>query len=99
MYEKSWNLVLSSTEIEIGEEKCGSTSDSDCCNQIFVLKQLCGKTKEKKQVTYLALMDLEEAYGRVDRKAQRYKGKTPGYRLFNRYKWRHESIRYDLAYF
>ena len=37
-------------------------SDRRCADQIFVMRQLCEKMKEDKNVAFLAFMDLEKAY-------------------------------------
>ena len=61
--------VMENTEGQIGEEQCGFRKGRSCADQIFALRQLCEKMFEKKKRVYLAFMDLEKAYDRVDRSA------------------------------
>lgn len=48
-----------------GSFRCGRS----CVDQIFAVRQLCEKTIGKGKVVYMAFMDLEKAYDRVDREA------------------------------
>ena len=40
-----------------------------CVNQIFTLKQIDEKAREKKRRVYVGFIDLEKAYDRVNREA------------------------------
>ena len=40
-----------------------------CLDQIFTLKQIGKKSREKKRRVYVTFMDLEKAYDRVNREA------------------------------
>ena len=40
-----------------------------CVNQIFTLKQIYEKAREKKRRVYVGFIDLEKAYDRVNREA------------------------------
>ena len=57
------------TEGMIGEEQCGFRSGRGCVDQVFVMKQMsenfCGKNKS----LFVAYMDLEKAYDKIDRDA------------------------------
>jgi hypothetical protein len=57
------------TEELIGEEQCAFRSGRGCIDQIFTLKQMSEKMKGKKKKLYLAFMDLQQAYDRVNREA------------------------------
>ena len=46
---------------EVAEEKRGFRSDRGCIDQIFVLKHLVGKYREKREDLRVALMGLEKA--------------------------------------
>ena len=61
--------VIENSEGQIGQEQSGFRKGRSCADRIFVLKQICKKTKEKKKRVYVTFMDLEKAYDRVDRDA------------------------------
>ena len=61
--------VHSLTERLIGEEQCGFRSGRGCVDQVFVMKQMSEKFVVKNKCLYVAYMDLEKAYDRVDRDA------------------------------
>ena len=63
------NRVIKDTESQIGEEQCGFRKGRGCVDQIFAVKNLCEKYLEKEKELYIAFMDLEKAYDRVDREA------------------------------
>ena len=47
----------------------GFRSSRWCVDQIFTVKQISEKAYEKKRRVYVGFMDLEKAYGRVNREA------------------------------
>ena len=55
------------TEGLIGEEQCGFRSGRGCVDQMFVMKQMNEKFVDKDKSLYVAFMDLEKAYSRVDK--------------------------------
>src|SRR5215469_12641453 len=57
------------TEGLVGEEQSGFRKGRGCIDQIFAIKCLCEKFREKGRDVYIAFMDLEKAYDRVDREA------------------------------
>ena len=57
------------TEGMIGEEHCGFRSGRGCVDQVFVMKQMSEKFYGKNKSLFVAYMDLEKAYGRIDRDA------------------------------
>jgi hypothetical protein len=57
------------TEGLIGEEQGAFRSGRGCVDQIFTLKQMIEKMREKKNKLYLGFMDLQQAYDRVNREA------------------------------
>ena len=61
--------VIENSEEQVGEEQSGFRKGRSCADQIFVLRQVCEKMREKKKRVYVAFMDLEKAYDRVDRDA------------------------------
>ena len=61
--------VRSLTERLIGEEQCGFRSGRGCVDQVFVMKQMSEKFVDKNKSLYVAYMDLEKDYDRVDREA------------------------------
>ena len=61
--------VIENSEGQIGEEQSGFRKGRSCADQIFVLRQVCEKMKEKKKRVFVAFMDLEKAYDRVEREA------------------------------
>ena len=52
-----------------GEEQCGFRSGRGCVDQVFVMKQMSEKFVDKSKCLYVAFLDLEKAYDRVDRDA------------------------------
>ena len=61
--------VHSLTERLTGEEQCGFRPGRGCVDQVFVKKQMSEKFVDKNKSLYVAYMDLEKAYDRVDREA------------------------------
>ena len=59
--------IRSLTDGLIGEEHCGFRSGRGCVDQVFVMKQMSEKFVDKDKSLYVAYMDLEKAYHRVDR--------------------------------
>ena len=53
----------------IGEEQCGFRSGRGCVDQVFVMKQMSEKLVDKNESLYVACMDFEKTYDRVDRDA------------------------------
>ena len=54
------------TEGLIGEEQCGFRRGRGCVDQVFVMKQMSEKFICKNRELYVAFMDLEKAYDRID---------------------------------
>src|SRR5215469_10087545 len=61
--------VRALTDNLIREEQGGFRKGRGCLDQVFVVKSLCEKFREKGREVYMAFMDLEKAYDRVDREA------------------------------
>ena len=61
--------VRALTEGRMGEEQCGFRRGRGCVDQIYVMKQMSEKYWERNKSLYVAYMDLEKAYDRVDREA------------------------------
>ena len=61
--------VCSITEGLIREEQCGFRFGNECVDQVFVMKQMSEKFFDKDKSLYVAYMDLEKAYDRIDREA------------------------------
>ena len=59
--------VRALTEGMIGDEQCGFRSGRGCVDQVFVMKQMSEKFCGKNKRLYVAYMDLEKAYDRIDR--------------------------------
>src|SRR5678815_3305278 len=57
------------TEGLIGEEQGAFRSSRGCVDQIFTLKQMIEKMREKKNKLYLGFMDFQQAYDRVNKDA------------------------------
>ena len=57
------------TDGQLGEEQCGFRRGRGCVDQIFTVKNVCEKYLEKGKELYVAFMDLEKAYDRIDREA------------------------------
>ena len=51
------------------EEQGGFRSGKECIDQIFVLKQLVEKYREKRKELHIVFIDLEKAYDKVYREA------------------------------
>src|SRR5215469_2667489 len=54
--------VRALTDNLIGEEQGGFRKGRGCLDQVFVVKSLCEKFKEKGREVYMAFMNLEKAY-------------------------------------
>src|SRR5215469_17850065 len=61
--------VKNITESLVGEEQGGFRKDRGCVDQVFAVKGLCEKYREKGREVYLGFMDLEKACDRIDREA------------------------------
>ena len=61
------NRVTEITKEQVAEEQGGFRSGRGCKDQIFVLKQLVEKYREKRKEFHVAFMDLEKAYDKVCR--------------------------------
>ena len=61
--------VRSMTEGLIGEEQCGFRSGRGCVDQVFVMKQMSEKFVNKNKNLYVAYMDLEKTFDRIDKDA------------------------------
>ena len=59
--------MIESTKEQVEEEQRGFRSGRGCIDQIFVLKQLVEKYREKRKELHVAFMDLEKAYDKVCR--------------------------------
>ena len=57
------------TENMVGEEQCGFRNGRGCIDQVYVLRQLAERFESKGKDMYVAYMDLEKAYDRIDRSA------------------------------
>ena len=57
------------TEGFIGDEQGGFRAGRGCVIQIFILKQIDEKAREKKRRVYVGFMDLGKAYYKVNREA------------------------------
>ena len=53
----------------IDDEHGGFRTGKGCVDQIFTLKQIGEKTREKKRRVYVGFIDLEKVYDRVSRKS------------------------------
>ena len=49
------------------DEEGGFRAQRGCVDQIFILKQIGEKAREKKRRVYVSFIDLENAYNRVNR--------------------------------
>ena len=61
------NRMIGSTKELVPEEHRGSRPGRGCIDQIFVLKQLVKKYREKRKELHAAFMGLEKAYDKVCR--------------------------------
>ena len=53
----------------IDDEQVGFRAGKGCVDQIFTLKQIGEKAREKKRNVYMGFIDLEKAYDRVNMEA------------------------------
>ena len=53
----------------IDDDQGGFRAGKGCVDQIFSLKQIAEKAREKKRRVYVDFIDLEKTYGRVNREA------------------------------
>src|SRR5215469_14425216 len=53
----------------IGDEQGGFRKGRGCIDQVFILRKLCEKYREKGREVYVGFMDLEKAYDKVEREA------------------------------
>ena len=53
----------------IDDDQGGFRAGKGCVDQIFSLKQIGEKAREKKRRVYVDFIDLEKTYGRVNREA------------------------------
>ena len=51
----------------IGDAQGDFRAGRGCVDQIFVLNQIGGKTRDKKRIVYVGFMDLEKEYDRANR--------------------------------
>ena len=56
-----------STESAIGEEQCAFRQGGGCMDQVFAVRQVCGKYLANGKDVFWAFMDLEKAYDTIDR--------------------------------
>ncbi len=59
--------VREGTEGVIRDEQGGFRRGRGCVDQIFAVRQVCEKYLAKGKEVFWAFMDLEKAYGRIDR--------------------------------
>ena len=59
--------MIERTKEWVAEEQGGFRSGKGCIDQIFVLKQLVEKSREKRKELHVAFMDLQTAYDKVCR--------------------------------
>ena len=62
-------MIRDKTENVITEVQSSFRRGTVCIDQIFIVRQICEKYSEKSKDVYLAFLDLEKAYDRVDRDA------------------------------
>ena len=58
--------VRAGTDCPIGEEQCGFRQGRGCMDQVFAVKQVCGKYLANGKDVFLAFTDLEKAYDTID---------------------------------
>ena len=51
------------------DEQGGFRTGRGCIDQIFTLKQICEKVREKQRRVYVGFIDLEKSYNRINREA------------------------------
>ena len=61
--------VIYCTKEQLGEEQGGFRRGRGCVDQVFALRTIIEKYLETKKDVFIAFMDLEKAYDRVDRGA------------------------------
>ena len=61
--------ISSSVDRVKGEDQCGFSEGRGCVDQIFAVRQLCDKYLGVNKEVYMAFMDLEKAYDKIDRNA------------------------------
>ena len=60
-------IIISGTESAIGEKQCGFRQGRGCMDQVFTVRQVCGKHHANGKDVFWAFMDLEKAYDLIDR--------------------------------
>ena len=63
--------VRARTECPIGVEQCGFRQGRGCIDQVFAVRQVCGKYKANGKDVFWAFMDLKKAYDTIDRHGMR----------------------------
>jgi hypothetical protein len=61
--ERVWEI----TEMHIRDEQSGFRKGRGCLDQVFMLRCVCEKYLEKQTEVFVAFMDLQKVYDRVDR--------------------------------
>ena len=59
--------VVKETEGRISDEQGGFRKGRGCVDQVFALRNVSEKNLEKQKDLYLGFMDLDKAYGKLDR--------------------------------
>ena len=59
--------VRGGTECAIWEEQCGFRQGRRCMDQVFAVRQVCEKFLANGKDIFWAFMDLEKAYGTINR--------------------------------
>ena len=59
--------VRAGTQCAIGDEQCGYRQGRGCMDQVFTVRQVCEKYLANGKDLFYAFMDLEKAYGNIDR--------------------------------
>ena len=59
--------IRKSYDAVIGEEQYGFREGRGCADKIFAMRQMCEKRVAVNWEVYMAFMDLEKAYDRIDR--------------------------------
>jgi hypothetical protein len=54
------------SETQIRDQQSGFRKGGSCVDQVFVLRCVCEKYLEKKKEAFVAFMDMEKAYDRVN---------------------------------
>lgn len=63
--------VVVCNEKDKGVEQCGFRENFGCSDKVFVARKLFENMKQKIEVAFLAFMDLEKVYDKVDTDALR----------------------------